>query len=197
MNSKNHAIRLFLESNKQCIDQILSNTSIIEKISSVLIKAREQKKNIYTMGNGGSGSTASHFVSDLLKTSIIKNHNRFSAISLVDNVPVTLAWSNDTSYDDIFVEQLKNYASKGDILIGFSGSGKSKNVVKAMKFAKTLGITCIGFTGMTGGDLKKICDICFIVPSNDMLMIESIHVTLCHGIIDFIRKSGTPLFKYE
>ncbi len=77
------------------------------------------------MGNGGSGSTSSHFVSDLLKTAITNDSNRFKAISLVDNVPVNLAWSNDVSYDCIFLEQLKNFLASGDVVIGFSGSCNS------------------------------------------------------------------------
>ena len=108
-----------------------------------------------------------------------------------------LAWANDASFEDIFIEQLKNFLSKGDVIIGFSGSGKSKNVVKAMNFAKKNGATCIGITGMSGGDFPKICDICITVPSDDMLAIESTHVTLCHCIVSTIRSLGKPMFTYE
>lgn len=195
--NSNNFISFFLKQQESCVKKILEDTSIVEKIVDILIQARDKGKNIYTMGNGGSGSTASHFVSDLLKTSITKGNRRYSAISLVDNVPVTLAWSNDVSYDDIFSEQLKNFFSKGDIIIGFSGSGKSKNVVKAFKYGQKYGAICIGFTGMTGGEFPRICDVCLRVPSNDMLTIESIHVLLCHCIIDAIRKLGKPMFKYE
>lgn len=149
------------------------------------------------MGNGGSASTASHFVSDLLKTSITEGNKRFQAISLVDNISVASAWANDVSYDDIFSEQLKNYLTKEDVTIGFSGSGKSKNILKAMTYAKSQQSYCIGITGMSGGDLKEICDICLIVPSNDMLAIESIHVMLCHTVITAIRNMGEPVFRYE
>lgn len=190
-------IESFLREQESCLEQISGQTNDIEKIIKVLIEARNKGKKIYTLGNGGSASTASHFVSDLLKTAIIKNNKRFSAISLADNIPVMLAWSNDTSYDDIFVEQLKNFLSKGDVIIGFSGSGRSKNVVKAMMHGKKNGAICIGITGMSGGDLPKICDVCLIVPSNDMLAIESVHVTLCHCIISAIRSLGKPMFRYE
>ncbi|SVE06083.1 uncharacterized protein METZ01_LOCUS458937, partial [marine metagenome] len=123
---KDH-VNLFLENQSTCIEKLSAQTEIISKITNLLIKTRDQGKSIYVMGNGGSGSTASHFVSDLLKTAIVKKEKRFKAISLTDNVPVILAWSNDVSYDDVFIEQLKNHFSKGDILIGFSGSGNSKN----------------------------------------------------------------------
>ena len=186
----------FLEQQNSCFEKLSSQTEIITKIIDLLIKTRDKGKNIYVMGNGGSGSTGSHFVSDLLKTAITKGDKRFSAISLVDNTPVMLAWSNDSSYEEIFVEQLHNLLSKGDVVIAFSGSGKSKNVIKAFKFAKKKGAYCIGFTGMNGGYFPKLSDICCIVNSNDMLIIESAHLALCHCIITAIRKLGKPIFHY-
>lgn len=180
-----------------CIEQLSNKPDAIEKIIKILVEARERGNKIYAMGNGGSASTASHFVSDLLKTAITKNDKRFLAISLADNIPVVLAWANDTSYEDVFVEQLKNFLSKGDVIVGFSGSGKSKNVVKALSYGKENGAISIGITGMSGGDFPKICDVSLIVPSNDMLAIESVHVMLCHCIIAAIRSRGKPMFTYE
>jgi len=197
MSKTNDLVSSFLEKQNLCINKISENTDNIVRIIDILIQARDKGAKIFTMGNGGSGSTASHFVSDLLKTSITEGNKRFAAFSLVDNVPVTLAWANDVSYDEIFVEQLKNFLNKGDVVIGFSGSGKSKNVVKAMKYAKDNDAICIGLTGMSGGDFPKISDICLIVPSNDMLQIESVHVVLCHCIITAIRNMGKPVFTYE
>lgn len=197
MKQINNSVNSFLKQQESCIEKIFHKIDDIEKIIDILIKARNNGKKIFTMGNGGSASTASHFSSDLLKTTITKGDKRFISISLVDNVPVMLAWANDTSYEDIFVEQLKNFLSKGDVVVGFSGSGKSKNVVNAMKYAKKKGALCIGITGMSGGYFPKICDMCFIVSSNDMLAIESIHVMLCHCIVTAIREMGTPVFKYE
>ena len=187
----------FLREQESCLGKIAGQADTIEKIVKTLTEARDKGKKIYTMGNGGSASTASHFVSDLLKTAITKNSKRFLAISLADNIPVMLAWANDTSYEDVFAEQLKNFLSKGDVIVGFSGSGKSKNVVKAMLYGKKNGAICIGITGMSGGDFPKICNICLIVPSNDMLAIESTHVTLCHCIVSAIRNLGKPMFTYE
>jgi D-sedoheptulose 7-phosphate isomerase len=196
MQNTKDIINSFLHEQQNCLEKLSKDTDTISKIIEVLIKARDEGKRIFTMGNGGSGSTASHFVSDLLKTSITEGTKRFDATSLVDNIPVVLAWSNDSTYEDIFVEQLKNFLSKGDILVAFSGSGKSKNVVKALEYGKAKGAFCIGITGMSGGDFPKICDISFIVPSSDMLTIESVHVTLCHCVVTVIRGQGRPLFKY-
>jgi len=197
MSKTKDVVDSFLKHQESCLKKISNQTNIIVEIVNALINARNNGNKVYAMGNGGSGSTASHFVSDLLKTSITKGNKRFAAISLVDNIPVMLAWSNDVSYEDIFVEQLKNFLSKGDIIFGFSGSGKSKNVIKAMKYGKKKGAFCIGITGMSGGYLPKICDICFIVSSNDMLAIESTHAMLCHCIVAAIRKTGRPMFRYE
>lgn len=197
MPTTKDTVNSFLKEQQICMDKISKHTDAILNIVKILINARNEGKRIFTMGNGGSGSTSSHFISDLLKTSITEGNKRFDAMSLVDNMPVILAWSNDSSYDNIFVEQLKNFLSKGDVVIGFSGSGKSKNVIKAMEYGKKNGAICIGITGMSGGEFPKICDPCFIVPSNDMLAIESIHVMLCHCIITAIREMGTPVFKYE
>lgn len=193
---KQQIINTVLNQQDACIKNIINDINTIEKVVNALIDARDKGKKILTMGNGGSGSTASHFVSDLLKTAITKGNKRFSAISLVDNVPVTLAWSNDASYEDVFVEQLKNFLVKGDIVIGFSGSGKSKNVVKALKHGRKNGAFCIGITGMSGGELPKICNVCFVVPSDNMLTIESMHLLLCHCIIETIRSLGKPMFTY-
>jgi D-sedoheptulose 7-phosphate isomerase len=193
----NESIKLFLNEQQNSINFFQKNSIEIEQICKQLIISRNKGKKIFAMGNGGSGSTASHFISDLLKTAIIKNEKRFDAISLVDNIPVILAWSNDKSYDDIFIEQLKNHFSKGDLIIGFSGSGNSKNILKALKFVKNNGGYCIGFTGKSGGKMKSFSDICVKSPTEDMLAIEAQHVMLCHCIISCLRNLGTPLFKYE
>ena len=190
-------INIFLENQKNLVEEILIDTNDIYEFTNILIDARDKGKKIFTMGNGGSGSTASHFTSDLLKTAITKGNKRFQAISLTDNIPVILAWSNDTSYEDIFIEQLKNHLNKRDIIISFSGSGNSKNILKALQYAKKLGVKCIGFTGKSGGKMKKLCDLCIQTPTDDMLQIEALHVVLCHCIISSIRKSGKPLFTYD
>ena len=191
------SIDSFLVDQKSSIEKMLVNTDDIVQIVNVLLEARDKGHKIYTMGNGGSSSTSSHFASDLLKTAITEGDKRFMAFSLTDNIPVVSAWANDVSFDNIFVEQLKNFLQKNDIVIAFSGSGKSKNVVNAISYGKEIGALCIGITGMKGGFLSKICDICLIVPSNDMLTIESLHLVLCHCIVNTIRNNGKPVFRYE
>ena len=104
----NEEIKEYLEKQNDCVSNIMRNQiQIVEEIFNCLIKCRESENKIFLIGNGGSASTASHFTSDLLKTAITKDEKRFAAISLVDNIPVNMAWSNDQSFDSIFIEQLK------------------------------------------------------------------------------------------
>jgi len=197
MNKLQKSIDAFLHNQQKCVSEFLSNSKDISELVNILIKIRDNKNSIFTMGNGGSGSTSSHFVSDLIKTCIVKEKNRFRAISLVDNISVILAWSNDDDFNNIFVEQLKNYLKKDDLLIGFSGSGSSKNIVNAFRYGKKIGALCVGFTGASGGKIKNLCDVLIQVPSNDMLTIESQHVVICHCLVNALRNTGVPLFKYE
>jgi D-sedoheptulose 7-phosphate isomerase len=192
-----NSIKENLKQNYSCLENLDKKSIQIKEIVEHLITARNNGKTIFTMGNGGSGSTSSHFVSDLLKTAITVDSNRFKAISLVDNVPVNLAWANDVSYDSIFSEQLQNFLNPDDVVIVFSGSGNSSNVVNALQYAKTKGAVTIAISGMTGGQISKISGISLIVPSNDMLIIESMHVLICHCMINAIREQGTPKFSYD
>lgn len=186
-----------LQEQYRCVEKLENEYDIISRITDLLIQTREKNNKIFVMGNGGSSSTASHFVADLLKTSITHGNKRFFAMSLTDNIPVLLAWSNDVSYESIFVEQLKNFLSKDDVVIGFSGSGKSRNVLNAFNYAKECKAHCVGFTGMSGGGFPNICEYYLVVPSNDMLIIESTHIMLCHTIISTIRSLGKPEFTYQ
>jgi D-sedoheptulose 7-phosphate isomerase len=197
MNDSNMFLKKYLDEQSSCLVSLTSQISLISSIVEKLLEGRENGSRIFIMGNGGSSSTASHFVSDLLKTSITKNTKRFDATSLTDNIPVLTAWANDTSYEEIFSEQLKNFIKKNDIVIAFSGSGTSKNVVKALKLARDSEAFSIGFTGKSGGEFPNLCDICVKVQSTDMLTIESFHVMLCHIITSGIRQIGIPEFSYE
>ena len=162
----------------------------------MILEARENEKRIFVMGNGGSASTATHFVSDLLKTSITKDEKRFKAVSLSDNIPVILAWSNDKSFDTIFVEQLKNFIQEEDVVIAISGSGNSPNVINAINFANESKAKTISLTGKDGGKLSNISNINLTIPNNDMLTIETMHLCVCHLLTTLIRNKGQPLFSY-
>ena len=186
----------YLNAQLSCVGNLREVSQIIKNIFEKLISARDNDQTIYVMGNGGSASTATHFTSDLLKTSIVKNKKRFKAHSLSDNIPVVLAWANDDEYNNVFLGQLENFLKENDIVIGFSGSGNSENVIKAIEFANNNNATTISFTGKGGGKLSKISQINLTVPSEEMLTIERMHLLICHLITTMIRSDGEPQFSY-
>ena len=186
----------YLNNQASCMDDLKKLSENIKMIFQKLISARDNGNSIFIMGNGGSASTATHFCSDLLKTSIIENKKRFKAHSLSDNIPVVLAWSNDTDYKNIFVEQLENFLKNDDVVIGISGSGNSENVLKAIEFANNKNAITISLTGKGGGEMSKLSQINLSVPSDDMLTIETIHLMICHLLTTMIRADGKPKFSY-
>ena len=160
-----------------------------EKIINVILSAYENEHTIFIMGNGGSGATASHFACDINKGVSFGLEKRFKVICLNDNTPTMLAYANDNSYSDIFVEQLKNYLKQNDVVIGISGSGNSENVIKALKYANEKAATSIAFTGFEGGYLHNIAKLSLVAPVNDMQKIEDIHLILTHLMMQFFYKS--------
>ena len=145
-----------------------------------LEKARDNGNNIYVFGNGGSGSTASHMVCDMVKGCSYKKDKKFKIICLNDNIPTILAYSNDVSYDVVFEEQLKNFLKPNDVVIGISGSGNSTNIINAIKYANNNGAVTIGMSGFNGGKLKEISNINIHAPINDMQISEDIHLITIH-----------------
>jgi D-sedoheptulose 7-phosphate isomerase len=176
-------INSYIDSQIKTLQELRKSDAVIEKIGKKLLEAREAGNTIYIMGNGGSASTASHMACDLLKSCIDSGKNRFRAISLTDNTAVFSAWANDTSYDHVFAEQLKNFLTEKDVVIGISGSGNSKNIINAVEFANKLGAYTIGLTGMGGGKLAKIAKLSLIVPNDNMWRVEDIHLLLNHLLV--------------
>lgn len=159
----------------------------IERVVDLLRQARTQRKRVFLFGNGGSAATASHLACDLGKGTNAHGNPRLRAVALTDNVPLISAWANDSSYDDIFAQQLQEQVEAGDIAIGISGSGKSRNVLNAIKVARSAGAITVGLTGFDGGDLKGLVDHCIIVPDNSMDQIEDIHLLLGHVMASCLR----------
>ena len=159
----------------------------ITRVVNLIEDARLKGKRVFVFGNGGSAATASHFASDLSKGAISKGKPRIRAHALTDNVPGLSAWANDTSYENIFSEQLENHVESGDIAIGISGSGNSQNVINGMKAARAKGASTIGFIAFDGGKLKGCVDIDIIVPTFNMEQAEDIHLLLCHVITTCLR----------
>jgi len=177
---------------KEYLKKLMEILSIVneEEISSVinvLEKARDKGSTVFTMGNGGSASTASHFVNGLSQGATVEGKPRFKAIALTDNIPNILAYANDIGYEYIFVEQLKNLLNDEDVVIGISGSGNSQNVIEAILYAKKNNAITIGMTGFSGGKLRKIVDYSIHIPCNSMEMVEDIHLAITHLISSYFR----------
>ena len=165
-------------------------TGKLDKLTATLVKARLNKQMIFAMGNGGSAATASHFIEDLAKGTIANGLPRIKAVALTDSIPSMLAWANDSSYEDIFIEQLKNLMSPGDIVIGISGSGNSMNVIKAIEYANGAGGITVGLSGYDGGKLLRCCQTNIHVPSFDMQKVEDIHLLILHLLFRLVRDSA-------
>ncbi len=173
-------IKNYIQRLKNALDS--TDISTINKIMELLICARDKRKQIFIMGNGGSGATASHIAGDFNKGLSLgrPEEKRYKFISLTDNLPTLLSLANDVSYDDIFLEQLKNFLMPDDIVICISGSGNSENVLRAASYAKNVGSTVIGFAGYDGGKLINLADVSLHISVNDMQIVEDLHMIVGH-----------------
>ena len=178
MNNMKNKIEDYLKQLKTTLNNF--NIDEIEAVANLFISARQSKKHIYVFGNGGSGSTASHMVCDIIKGCSYNKKEKFKISCLNDNIPTILAYSNDVNYDVIFKEQLKNLLEDGDIVLGISGSGNSSNIISAIEYANSRGNVTIGFTGFNGGELKKISTVSVNAMINDMQISEDVHLIILH-----------------
>jgi D-sedoheptulose 7-phosphate isomerase len=151
----------------------------IAKGIEILQEARDQDRQVFVCGNGGSASTASHFVCDMLKCASARG-GRVRIMALNDSLPTMLAYANDVSYECIFTEQLKNFAREGDVVIALSGSGNSPNVVSALTYANSIGCQTIALTGRDGGKLGSLANLQIRVAEPHMGRIEDGHMMACH-----------------
>ena len=160
---------------------------LIFQVIYTLQNARMQGSQIFIMGNGGSASTASHFVCDLAKNTRYGGLPHFRVIGLADNMEIFSAYANDEGYESVFSQQLINLIKPGDIVIAISASGNSKNVLNAVDEARKYGVTTIGFTGFDGGRLGQMVDIHIHVQSDIIEHVEDIHLMLEHMIVRTIK----------
>jgi len=160
----------------------------VTQLVQLLLKTREDEKNVFIFGNGGSAATASHVTGDFLKGISYGLDKRFRVQCLNDNVSGMMAISNDLTYDEIFIEQLKAFLQKDDLVIGISGSGNSTNVVKALEYARAREARTVAFCGYKGGKIKTIADLVIHTPIRDMEITEDIHIIIFHAIKQSLMK---------
>lgn len=163
----------------------------LNAVVDTIWKAYQQGKTIFLAGNGGSASTATHLAADIGKNTVISPEDdfekRFKTVTLCDNSSWMTAVSNDLSYEDVFVEQLKNFAEPGDVLILISGSGNSPNLLKTALWANKVGLTSIGMLAFDGGQLKELLDVTVVVPTHDYGLAESAHSFVHHYIVEALK----------
>lgn len=170
--------------------------------ADLIYNAWEQGRFVFLLGNGGSGTTASHMSEDLGKSTLPESalhderRRRLKVLSLTDNVGWIMAVGNDLAYDQIFVQQLMNYGSSGDVVIAISGSGNSPNVLRAVEWANRHGLVTFGLTGYSGGQLKGIQQDGLHVDLADMGMVESIHLCLFHWVLNDVHARINRVGRY-
>jgi D-sedoheptulose 7-phosphate isomerase len=166
----------------------------VKALADAVFDCYQHRRMVFLCGNGGSGSNASHFCEDLGKGTLRREDyendakQRLRVLSLTDNTPYILAWGNDEGFERVFVEQLKNLAGPGDLLIAISGSGNSANVLRAVEWANNHDMKTFGCTGFNGGKLKKLAQQNLHVPLDDMGIVESIHLAAFHWIVDDLHR---------
>ena len=158
------------------------DTGGVRQAVSLFAEARENGRTIFVCGNGGSASSASHLVCDVLKGASFGRDKKFRILSLNDNLPTLTAYSNDVGYDIVFSEQLKNFAQPGDVFLAISGSGNSPNVLRGIETATELGCKTIAMTGRDGGKLGPLAQLHLHVANSHMGRIEDAHMAMCHMI---------------
>jgi len=163
----------------------------VEFLIDVLFQAWRAGRQIFLIGNGGSAGTASHMACDLNKCTIVPGQGRMKAFALVDNIPLVSALTNDDGWENIYVEQLKNFFQPGDVVLAISvhgGSGADKagawsqNLLRALEYAREHGGVACALAGFDGGAMKQMADVCVVVPANSTPLVESFHVLLHHVI---------------
>ena len=179
--SNRDQIKEYLQKEKEVIDGL--DVRAINMVYSVLDNALQNGRTVYVIGNGGSGSTASHLASDFDKMILKTTNKRFNIVSLSDNMALTLAIANDVGYEYVFMYQMIDHIKPDDVVIAISGSGNSMNIINAVDYAKKEGATIVGFTGFDGGKLKGKSDYSIDANINNMQITEDIHLIIEHLLV--------------
>lgn len=172
------------------VSDALSGTDFdtLDAIVYEILHIKDSDSVIFTAGNGGSAATASHIINDLMKGCRVGGREGFRSQCLNDPNAVITCLSNDFSYEDVFSIMLRTLGRRGDMLIVFSGSGNSPNILNACRTAREMGMTVIGFGGRDGGRMKELCDLCLIAPTYSIEQIEDLHMFYVHALVCALRE---------
>jgi D-sedoheptulose 7-phosphate isomerase len=159
-----------------------------DRLVRLFLAARDSGHAVFLFGNGGSAALASHMACDLGKGASNGTERRLRVLALTDNVPLITAWANDASYKDVFAQQLQTFVRPGDVVCAISASGNSPNVLAALRLARKNRAITAGITGCEGGRMKQLCDVCVVVPSRNMQIIEDLHLSIAHAVFTAVRR---------
>jgi len=159
----------------------------LAEIGERLLKAKAEGRTVFLMGNGGSAATASHVTNDLVKGCRAGDTPGFRAFCLSDSNALVTCLANDFSYEEIYSILLRTYAQAGDVVLAFSGSGNSPNILHALRTAREMGLATVGFGGRDGGRMKTLCDVVLIAPTDSMEMLEDMHLIYFHDLVCALR----------
>lgn len=186
---------VFLERYKASVLQVIQSIDLekIRQVIEVLAEARENGRRIFVCGNGGSASTASHFACDMVKGASFNRSKRFRIMALTDSLPTLTAYTNDVGYECVFVEQLKNFAEPGDVVMAISGSGNSPNVLRALEYGNSIGCTTIALSGRDGGKLGPLANLHVCAAHPHMGRIEDAHMIAAHMICYYFMEADAAV----
>jgi D-sedoheptulose 7-phosphate isomerase len=179
-------IASYLDELRDAIDELPRDRLV--QLGELLYRAYRDGKNVFTLGNGGSASTASHMAADLAKNTIERNMRRFRILSLNDNTSLLTALANDLGYEHVFTEQLKNLIRAGDVLVAISASGNSPNVVGAIECARERSAEVAAIVGFGGGRAAELADLAIVVESSHYGIVEDLHLVINHVLVDHFKE---------
>ena len=179
-------VSTYIDGLRSAIDEL--PRAELSRLGEVLYRAYRDEKAVFTLGNGGSASTASHMAADLSKNTIDADTRRFRVFSLNDNQSLMTALANDLGYEHVFSEQLRNYVRPGDVLVAISASGNSENVINAIRYAQSQSVEVAGILGFDGGRAAELADLAIVVPSCEYGIVEDVHLIINHILVDHFRR---------
>jgi D-sedoheptulose 7-phosphate isomerase len=187
LQQADRSIRTYFRDLTDLVSQLPYNS--ITRIVSIFLEAFAEQRTVYVFGNGGSAASASHLMCDINKGASAGEGKRPRVMALTDNVSLITAWANDFGYERIFSEQLRTFIKPRDVAFAISTSGDSPNVLLALETAREYGAITVGLGGCQGGQMKSLCDVCAIIPSENVQLIEDLHHAMIHSIFVAVRES--------
>ncbi len=185
-------VKLMLRERVDLFMRVSEIAPAVEQAATVCITSLQAGGTVWTCGNGGSAAEAQHFAAELVGR-YKRERNALRAVCLSDNIATLTSVSNDYEYAEVFARQVRGMAKQGDVLLAFSTSGNSENVLRAAKAARILGVAVVAITGKSGGRMAGECDIAIRVPDTDTPLIQEVHLAVVHVLCDLIEAAfATP-----